>query len=152
MTSLEDRIRRLEDIEAVRVLMARYQQACDGWRGEGTHRDPAAIAELFTEDGIWDVTAREPAPCGHEAIAALAKDLQVVPWIVHMVLNPIVDVDGDVATAQFKALTRVKRGGSSEPMWSLGNYRAVASRTLQGWRFRSLLFEPLQGSKFDPPR
>jgi ketosteroid isomerase-like protein len=149
-TPLEDRIRRLEDAEAVCLLMARYHQACDGWDGTGTHKDPEAIAALFTEDGVWDVTARQPPPTGHEQIAALAEELRSIPWIVHFVVNPIVKVDGDAATGEFKGLLRVRLDESAPRVWAMGIYRVMARRTADGWLFRSLAWEPMTGGRYDP--
>ena len=57
-SSIEARLQRLEDIESVRRLMATYHQLCDGWTETGTHKNPAGIASLFTEDGEWAVMAR----------------------------------------------------------------------------------------------
>ena len=45
---LESRLTRLEDIEAIRQLKARYCEVCDA------DHDPELILTLFTEDGIWE--------------------------------------------------------------------------------------------------
>ena len=45
---LERRIRRLEDIEALRTLKHRYATYCD----DGY--DAGRLAPLFTDDAIWD--------------------------------------------------------------------------------------------------
>ena len=46
--SLEARIHRLEDIESIRALKARYCMYCDD------HYDVEGLASLFTEDAVWD--------------------------------------------------------------------------------------------------
>ena len=46
--NLEARIRRLEDIEALKQLKARYCDRCDD------NYDADGIAQLFTEDAVWD--------------------------------------------------------------------------------------------------
>ncbi|MCH9828726.1 MAG: nuclear transport factor 2 family protein [Gammaproteobacteria bacterium] len=52
--NLEQRVQALEDREAVIKLKARYVNINDGgWEGP-THTDPNAIAQMFTEDGVWD--------------------------------------------------------------------------------------------------
>jgi hypothetical protein len=146
-------LRRVEDILAVHELMALYHEACDGWDESGTHTDPDAIASLFTEDGIWDVTARTPAPRGQEAIAALATELQSIPWIVHAVVNPIVDSAGDRATARFKGILRVKLQPSGAPGWAMGRDQLDARRTPEGWRIASLSWEPMtESERYDPGR
>ena len=46
--SLEERIQRLEDIEAIKQLKAEYCAYCDdGYNPDG-------IANLYTEDAVWD--------------------------------------------------------------------------------------------------
>jgi SnoaL-like domain len=151
-TPLEARVQRLEDIEAVRTLMARYHRVCDGWGPDGTHVDPQVIADVFTEDGVWGVTGRQPPPTGRAEIIQLAEDLQVIPWIIHFALNPVVDVDGDVATGECKGIIRVRFGTPGRYVWGMGLYRFEAVRTTQGWRFRSLLWEPFVGELYEPPR
>lgn len=143
MDDLERRVRVIEDVLAVQHLMANYHNAVDGWDERGTHRDPGAIADLFTEDGVWDVTAREPAPTGREEIAALARDLQAVPWIIHTLVSPIVSAEGDRATGEFKGILRVGRAGGEALRWSMGRYRLDARRTPEGWRIQRLSWEPM---------
>jgi hypothetical protein len=151
VTTLEERLQAVEDVLALQELMARYHDACDGWDESGTHKDPDAIAALFTEDGIWDVTARQPVPRGQVAIAALAAELQSIPWIVHAVVNPIITSGGDRATAQFKGILRVKLKPSAPLMWSLGRYHLDARRTPAGWRIASLSWEPMtETTRYDP--
>ena len=143
MNTLEERLQAVEDMLAVQQLMAFYHNAVDGWDERGTHKDPEAIAALFTEDGVWDVTAREPAPTGRAEVAQLAKDLQAVPWVIHTVVNPIVSPDGDEATGEFKGILRVARTPGAPLEWSIGRYRLRARRTPDGWRIASLSWEPM---------
>jgi ketosteroid isomerase-like protein len=150
--SLEARVQRLEDIEAVRQLMARYHILCDGWDERGTHKDPDAIAELFTDDGIWAVTDRQPPPTGRAEVAALAKDNQAIDWIVHFVANPIVEVDGDTATGEFIGVLRVRVAREMRKSWVVGRYRIAAARTADGWRFKRVDWEPYVGGTWDPPK
>ena len=48
MIELETRITRIEDIEAIKQLKARYCQASND------NHNPDSIAATFVEDGIWD--------------------------------------------------------------------------------------------------
>ena len=63
-TELEQRITRLEDIEAIKQLKARYCDICDD-----TH-NPDRIASVFAADGIWEGGDFGQAQ-GHEAIQEL---------------------------------------------------------------------------------
>jgi hypothetical protein len=138
--SLEDRVRHLEDTEAIRVLMARYHQLCDGWTEEGTHKDPEALSQLFTEDGTWAVG---PTPMvGRAAVAEQARRLQkAIPWIIHTFTNPVVSISGDQASGEFKGLVRVRREGRTSPGETIGVYRAQLVRQDAGWLFQSLTWE-----------
>ena len=150
-SSVQARLQMLEDIESVRRLMATYHQLCDGWTESGTHKDAAAIARLFTEDGEWAVTAREPAPKGHEQIAAMARELQAIPLIVHFVVNPMVDIDGDTANGTFKGVIRRRHHGEDQLSWNMGVYRLLAVRTADGWQMKRLDWESMTSTTpFDP--
>ena len=48
LEALERRIRRLEDLEAIKQLKARYAAYCDA------NYDADALADLFTSDAVWD--------------------------------------------------------------------------------------------------
>jgi hypothetical protein len=57
LKELEKRIEALEDLEAIKKMKAQYGQLCDDRYGKGDDEIEAhsrKIAELFTEDGIWD--------------------------------------------------------------------------------------------------
>jgi hypothetical protein len=150
-SSIEARLQRLEDVESVRRLMATYHELCDGWTEAGTHKDPAAIAGLFTEDGEWAVTARQPPPKGPEQIASMARELQAIPWIVHFVVNPVVDVYGDTANGTFKGVIRRRHHAEDPLSWNMGLYRLHAVRTANGWRMKRLDWESMLAAKpFDP--
>lgn len=150
LTALTSRVQQLEDLRAVEQLMYAYHHACDGWGSDGTHRDPEAIAELFTPDGVWAVSARQPPPTGRQEIAALARDLQIIPWIVHTVVNPQVQVDGDVATGEVKGLV-YHMSPDRQPRASLGVYRLTAIRTDSVWRIQNMSWEPQSSrERFDP--
>ena len=155
-TSIDQRVRRLEDIEAVRLLMARYHLECDGHDDRGTHRHPKAIADLFTDDGVWGIPqpigARTPVPAvGRDQIEQLAAELQGVQWIVHFVVNPVVEIETDTARAEFKGIVRMQPDRKAAAGWGLGIYRATARRTASGWRFQSLDWDTLSVSVELPP-
>ena len=46
--SVEQRLQRLEDIEAIKQLIARYMTAADH------NGDPAMMTPCFTEDAVWN--------------------------------------------------------------------------------------------------
>jgi hypothetical protein len=152
--SLEQRVQALEDLEEIRLLMARYHQACDGWDETGTHKDPAAIAALFTEGGLWDETVRQPPPTGRAQITKFAEELKSVAWVVHYLTNPAVrlGVDGKTATGEFKGILRVRLRPTSPLVWVIGLYRITTERSPAGWQLNSMSWEPITHSRYDPDR
>lgn len=93
--SLAERIDRLEQFEALKQLKYRYCAAVD------VNYDAAAIALMFTEDGIWD-GAQLGYLAGREAIyQGFLEPNATVQWMTHTVLNPIIEIDGDVALCQW---------------------------------------------------
>jgi SnoaL-like domain len=154
ISALEQRVQALEDLEDTRRLMARYHRECDGWDEHGTHKDPAAIAALFTPDGVWDETVRQPPPTGRAQIEEFARELRSVDWVVHYVTNPTVriDVDGNEATGEFDGILNVKLRPGSPLVWVIGIYRITAVRSDGGWQLRSLTWEPITHRRYDPDR
>ena len=89
---LERRIQVLEDIEAIKKLKHSYCAYCDD------QYDADALADLFVEDAVWDGRERGRND-GREAIRAFFRNApNRLPFAIHMVLNPIIEVDGDRAT------------------------------------------------------
>ena len=90
MAQREQRLTRIEDIEAIKQLKARYYAL-----GDEDH-NPDKITMLFVEDGIWEGgigTAQ-----GHEAMRQLFQRAQQrLSFSHHMVMNPIIEVEGNRA-------------------------------------------------------
>lgn len=97
--SLEARIRRLEDIEAIKQLKARYGQACDD------DHNPDKVAALFVEDGLWEGRNIGVHARGHAAIKDYIGGVRASGRMrnsAHMFMNPIITVDGDRATGEWR--------------------------------------------------
>ena len=115
MSDLEARIRRLEDIETIKQLKARYCAACD----DGY--DPDRLASLFTEDALWDGGNTFGVAQGRDAIHRhFAGASARVTIARHQVMNPIIDMEGDSATGHlllFQPCTNANRYGRIEGEW-----------------------------------
>jgi hypothetical protein len=134
MSDLEDRLSRLEDIEAIRQLKARYCLLADrGYDGAGD--DDRAFAELFAEDGVFDASAGPIV--GRQAIEARCKKFH--PFGFHLVMNPVIAVDGDTATASWSALVpSITVDGAA--LLVAGRYEEELVRTADGWRYARVRF------------
>ena len=102
--TLEERVQRLEDQDNIAKLQARYNDLNDGgWKGP-THQYPEAVAKLFVEDGIWEGPPGTGIARGHQEIIALFKEFAAIPFIIHCIMNPLIEVNGDEARGEWHAI------------------------------------------------
>ena len=134
--SVEERIRRIEDYQAILDLKGRYCNACDGGWEHPSH-DFDALAELFTEEAVWDGRPGLPLAEGREAIRDVMKNFRdKLPFIIHHVMNPVITIDGDTATGHWHGIIHYRRSKGASTSFVL--YEETYARTDQGWRIRSL--------------
>jgi len=118
----------LEDKEAIRELLSEYCFRMDAFQF-------AELGELFTEDGEWIAPysqARGPA----EIAQLMARNIPAEPRRKHFILNSLIELDGDRATARTSYLVILQAAGSSLVPSVAGTYMDVLVRTPDGWRFR----------------
>ncbi|WAP51320.1 nuclear transport factor 2 family protein [Arthrobacter sp. ATA002] len=117
------------DVELIRRLTHEYVSALDGGRLDD-------LVSLFTEDGVWDGTGWGiPAVQGSAALRGFFEStMSSNRGTCHLVLNHIIDVEGNSATgtAYFHAFGRRLDGSLQD---SLGLYSDVFARTSRGWKF-----------------
>ena len=130
------RLQRLEDIESIKQLKAKYCSFCDD------NYNPQGIASLFTPDGVWDGGDLGRA----EGYDAIVKFFERAPsafsFAIHHVMNPVIEVDGDAATGRWyllQPLTRRRRDGD-HAMWLAGRYEDEYVRMGREWKFKRLKF------------
>ena len=131
--TLEQRVRRLEDIEEIRRLRNRYH-AC---LNEGHYPDCRA---LFTDDAVVELgyLAR------YEGIDAIDRGFRAMGerdrfFIKQFIHSHDVDVDGDTATGRSYLEARYGRYGVSYVV--AGRYDDVYARVDGVWKFRSMIAE-----------
>jgi hypothetical protein len=131
--TLEQRLIRLEDTEAINQLKARYCHLSDrGYAAAGD--DPSEVAALFTADGTWGDTQ------GHDAIRELFEGFQRrLPFALHLALTPAIQLDGNRATGTWYGLIQLTTD-AGEHRWTGGIYSDEFVRTPSGWRFQRLRF------------
>jgi hypothetical protein len=133
----QSRLQVLEDIEAIRTLKARYCQACDD------DHNPDKLGLLFTEDAVWEANVTGRAE-GRAAIQKLLGDIGRSGRIrnsAHNVMNPIIEVDGDRATGEWRLImlyTGRHEDGSLHFSRIIGWYTDHYVRIGGQWQFQSL--------------
>ena len=140
---LEARITRMEDIEAIRQLKARYCEICDD------DHNPGDILTLFTVDGIWEGKGIGRA-VGHDEIQALFKTFQQsMTFTQHMVQNPIIEVDGDTAAGRwyFFGMFTFTEG---QKRWQAARYHEQYQKLAGQWKIKHLtIAEPVVSARYE---
>jgi hypothetical protein len=97
--ALQRRVALLEDKAEIIELKNRYARFCDdGWDADG-------IASLFVADAHWRALTDVGVVVGdHHGPAAIRAHFltrpALIPWTLHYMVNPVVDVAPDGLTAQ----------------------------------------------------
>ena len=136
-TTIEQRLDRLESIEAIKQLKARYCAGCDD------DHDPDTLVDLFLPDGVWEATSNGRYE-GADAIRGFFAELRASGRIknsAHHALNPIIEVNGDEATGHWRLImlyTANLPDGDVQYLRIIGWYRETYRRTNGQWRFRTL--------------
>jgi hypothetical protein len=140
LEGLRAAIRELQDREEIRRLIAEYRFTLD-------RRDLRAFSALFAREGSW--SGRSGEATGPEAIftmlSAQLPDNPPAPasTLWHLNSDPVIDVDGDRATA-FTHWMHVRRGeGDTVLMPTLGGYEDTLVREDGAWRFARRTVIPL---------
>jgi uncharacterized protein (TIGR02246 family) len=129
--TLEDRLRRLEDLEEIRQLFVDYGHHLDAG-------DFEAYAALFADDGEVHLGPIGRAQ-GREAIVALMTRVRAgaARKSFHLVTNPIVRLDGDRATSEvlWTVIRPGADGGLEVAMF--GRHHDTLVRERGRWRIQS---------------
>lgn len=143
MSDIEKRIRMLEDIEAIKILKARYCEHCDN------DYAPDAIAAQFTEDGCWD-GGGFGVHRGRTAIRDFfAQVSSVAVFAAHHVTNPQIVVSGDQARGKWLLWQAVVMQPGDQAFWLSATYEDQYVRSDKGWLFKHVkldtrLFTPYE--------
>lgn len=132
------RLRRLEDREALRDLVAGFA------RGADAGCDPALLRPLFTDDARFDIDRFGSLEGGdhivHEMHANTGRGFN---WTLHYLTTPVFTFESDDAATCFfylwEVATHPRPDGTEVAYWIGGWYDARAVRQADGtWRFRHL--------------
>jgi len=131
-TSLEARVLRLEDLEEIRDVTARYGHSVS--RGfAGRDLDWEAFANVFTDDAVWHSDFMKIHTEGREAIVEnMHEQDKTIEASVHSFTNPVIDLAGDAATGSWVMPIGASHGGSNRSVFLCADFDY--RRTAQGWR------------------
>ena len=132
---LGSRLQRLEDIESIKQLKARYCAACDA------DHDCTLLQPLFMPDAVWEASGITRAE-GWPAIEAYMSALRASGTIrnsAHNVFNPQISVAGDEASGHWRLLMLYTT--NTDPVQYnriIGWYRERYVRNQGQWLYASL--------------
>ena len=131
-SELEQRITRLEDIEAIKQLKARYCEICDDMH------NPDRVTSVFVEDAIWESPDFGKAE-GHAAIRELFRKFQnLFSFSQHNIMNPIIEVNGDRATGVWYIMGPWTYAESDDEKWLALRYDDDYVKINGEWKYRHL--------------
>ena len=140
--TMEQRLQAMEDHKELLELKARYCNCVDGGWGHRSN-DGAAVAALFVENGVWDLSPHGPRAQGRAAIQAAVDSFATLPFIIHNVMNPIIRIEGDAATGQWHAIFCMNEPENpAAHSLSFAIYDERYVRTGEGWRFEVMKITP----------
>ena len=129
---LAQRIQTLESIEAIKKLKARYCALCDN------QYDADGLAALFTEDAVWD-GGNFGRHEGREAIRTFFQGAsEIFSFAIHNVMNPIIEVDADIATGQWYVFQACTLAKGNQAAWLTGRYEEKYVKYEGEWKFKDL--------------
>lgn len=126
--SLEQRLRKMEDVLEIQQLLTDYGRTLDA-------RDSEGFANLFALDGEW-IAPPDFHPKGREAIKAMIDRMfgNVPPSKrAHYITNFTISVDGDMATANARFILVEPMADGSPRIRLSGHYDDVLIREEGRW-------------------
>ena len=139
---LAQRLQVLEDIEAIKRLKARYCLHVDA-------REPDKVADLFTQDAVWDGGAVGRYE-GQDAIRAFMRGLpEMLSFALHFVMNPLIEVDRDQATGHWYLVEPCTMVKNNQAVWGTAMYQDRYVRENGEWKFTEVKLIPVFWTPFD---
>ena len=132
MEDLDRRISQLEDIEEIKRLKRRYCFYCDD------SYDADALAELFTVDAVWDGGIRGRNEGREEIRRFFRQAPQRLPFAIHMVMNPIIEVNGETASGTWYLFQPCTFAEGDRAVWGAARYDEEYVKVGGEWKFQNL--------------
>jgi hypothetical protein len=148
---IERRLARLEDIETIKGVIARYTEGADN------RNDPVIMRPLFHEDAVWEAAGFGRHQGAAVIAAALAEIARAqITWSIHYMVLPIVTIGPEEGRARCQwylwELAKIRDAtGRSRDSWFAAKYDSTLRKGPQGWQFDWLLLKPLLNCPVDEP-
>lgn len=140
-TSLGDLARRVAHLEAVEAILKvkhRYGELVDRLSSRIDQDDLADLGQLFTEDAEVDFVSVKLE--GRKGVLALyGGQMQAnIAWVWHSFHSPVIDVDGDRASARWTLQGLTVAVGETRPTTLYGRYNDELVKVDGRWQISKL--------------
>lgn len=135
MTTIEERLRLLEDKEAIREVLLAYGRTLDS-------RDTQGYADLFAADGEWSGgIGQAKTPAGikkmlDDLFGSVPRASGSTRKAHHIMSNMDIEVTGDTATAHSRWMWVIGDMESGPNVLRCGFYEDVLVRENGSWKFQ----------------
>jgi ketosteroid isomerase-like protein len=145
-TSVESRLRAVEDRIAIQQLVCGYSYAVDGLNAD-------AVGSFYAEDGVYAVADMAPF-VGRQRVADITRDANhralIAGGVAHVSLPPYVVLDGDSAIATCHTMV-IRNGETGFYVWRLSASRLQLQRKPEGgWEIKRRDNQLLDGNPAAP--
>lgn len=131
--TLAKRIQILEDIESIKDLKALYAEICDD------NYNPKRMADLFTEDAIWDGGKHFGIYHGRDAIVKYFAGISdKIVFARHYFVQPRLKVDGSDAASGRWYMWMVATFAGNKAVFFAGIEDEVYQKVNGKWLFKEL--------------
>ena len=148
MADLEQRLRAVEDREAIRALKAYYARCADEKYTDDHRRKPQdevdaitrrQVEATFTADAVWDGGKQFGLREGREAIY---NHLRSGGWnfALHYFVSPVITISGDAGQGSWMLWQPCTLTQDDRAMLMSATTEDDYVRTPQGWRMRRMRF------------
>jgi hypothetical protein len=150
--ALGERLKRLEDVQALHALKAAYAAAADAKYTHHYQRSPdfeAAAdrqAACFTTDAVWDGGPFGGTIAGRAALGAFFRNS---PWrfTAHLYSAPRFTIEGDEAAAVWQLWELGVRDADNGVVLVVGTTDEAYRRTTEGWKISAMRFKVLHSTE-----
>ena len=143
MEDIERRLLALEAVEEIKRLKARYCAYCDD------SYDVDNIVSLFVEDAIWESGTFGRYEGRDEIRNFFINAPTMLPFAIHMVMNPIIEVNGDTAIGIWYLFQACTFADGERAVWGSARYDEEYVRVNGAWRFKHLTLTSHFWTPFD---